>query len=231
MTVTDSWIDLPQRGARIDAGSFLAHAVRVDPAAVVRVQPRAGGLLELWVSSGFDVLVTRVVPGESSGVLVVAADAVLAEIRERLETGGRIDPGFPLASAWRGSVPRAAGFAHLDDVPARTLVDLARRGVAAANDVAGGAPTSLLDQPVLTVSDDDSGGGDSAEVPLRAVFACTAMAFVRTASGGEIGETTPLAEIDRNEVVRVRASAAWLRLDARFGSVCARRGTLAVAVG
>ena len=111
-------------------------------------------------------------------------------------------------SAWRGVLPPTAGFVHLDDVPARVLLELARDGGQLARDHGGpGPPVSLLDQEVITVS----AGDDSVTVPMRCVFALTAMSFLPDSAGPD-------------EVVRVRALPNWLRIDARYGSVYRRRG-------
>ena len=104
-------------------------------------------------------------------------------------------------SAWRGVLPPDTGFTHLDDVPAKVLVDLARRGADLARDQgsAHGPPASLLDQDVLQVSSGDT----AVAVPMRCVFALTAIGFVPEAPSAE-------------EIVRVRVLPAWLRIDARF---------------
>ncbi len=52
---------------------------------------------------------------------------------------------------------------------------------------------------------------------MRCVFALTAMGFVPESGSAE-------------EMVRVRATPAWLRIDARFGSVYRRRGDPAVVL-
>ena len=50
---------------------------------------------------------------------------------------------------------------------------------------------------------------DSVGVPMRCVMALAAMGFMPDTEG---------------EMVRVRVRPAWLRIDARFGSVFGRRG-------
>ncbi|EUA33154.1 hypothetical protein I553_7562 [Mycobacterium xenopi 4042] len=54
----------------------------------------------------------------------------------------------------------------------------------------------------------------SVGIPMRCVFALTAMGFL---------PQSPEA-IDAEEMVRVRILPSWLRIDARFGSVYRRRG-------
>ena len=84
-------------------------------------------------------------------------------VRRRRRAGARPErdgpqrarrPRFPMDSAWRGALPPDTGFAHIDDVPARVVLDLAQRGVALAKEHGSshGPPVSLLDQEVLAVS-------------------------------------------------------------------------------
>ncbi|MFZ2530051.1 MAG: hypothetical protein WAX14_20745, partial [Rhodococcus sp. (in: high G+C Gram-positive bacteria)] len=132
-----------------------------------------------------------------------------------------IEPGWAVDSAWRGSLPPEDGYVHIDDVPARVLVDLAQRGVAVTREQgAQGPPVSLLAQEVLEVT----GGGTTVGVPMRLVFALNGMGFVPTGPGVGATADIDLARIDPAEVVRVRATSTWLRLDARYGSVYLRRG-------
>ncbi|HYY01209.1 MAG TPA: hypothetical protein VE908_16955, partial [Mycobacterium sp.] len=97
-------------------------------------------------------------------------------------------------------------------VPARLMLDLAQRGAQLAKEhgSAQGPPVSLLDQEVIQVSSAE----DSVGVPMRCVFALTAMGFLPQSSEA----------VAADEIVRVRVLPAWLRIDARFGSVYRRRG-------
>jgi len=83
-----------------------------------------------------------------------------------MDRSGYVDPGFAMDSAWRGALPPDSGFVHLDDVPARVVLDLAQRGVALAKEhsSAHGPPASLLEQEVVAVR---SGG-------TRSAFPCDA---------------------------------------------------------
>lgn len=216
---------------RADLAAFLTRVVRLDDAAVVRMRRRGDGLLESWVNTGFDVLASRIVRGTvDPGDTCVAADGLLAALVAATgpdpEAGAQwsVDPGWSMDSAWRGSLPPIDGYTHIDDVPARILVELAHRGVALTREHgAQGPPASLLAQEVLEVSGLDTTVG----VPMRMVFALGAMGFVPDA--GRDSEDTE--GIDAAEVVRVRASTTWLRLDARYGSVYLRRsGGLGLSV-
>ncbi|TQM25525.1 hypothetical protein [Nocardia bhagyanarayanae] len=198
---------------RENLATFLSRAVRLDQAAVVRLRRRGEKYVSAWVATGFEALAVRTVIAEL-GVddVTVGADLVLAG----LASGSPIDLGYSMDSAWRGALPPGDGFAHVDDVPARTLVELAERGAELAKEHGSqhGPPASLLDQTVLTVSAADT----RVEVPMRVVFALTAMDFIPHS-----GEKAEARRIPPAEIVRVRATATWLRLDARYGSVARRR--------
>lgn len=215
----------PERGIwledadhREDLATFVERAMRLDDAAVIRLRERANGQLVAWAATGFDVLASRVVAGRVRPAdLSAGADALSVGIRASGDDG-RVDPGFPMDSAWRGVLPPDSGFVHIDDVPARVVLDLAQRGVALAKEhsSAHGPPASLLDQEVLAVT---SAQGDVG-IPMRCVFALTAMGFL----------PNDPAALPADEIVRVRALPAWLRIDARFGSVYRRRGDPAVVL-
>lgn len=214
---------------RGDVAAFVARAVRVDDSGAIRCKQRADGRVGLWVRTGFDVLATRSVFGTVSPTDVIADAGTLGASLAAGEAPAAL--GFALPAAWRGALPGDSGFAHLDDVPARELIALARKGTDVARRESGalGPAASLLDQEVISVSAE----GDPtvvAGITMRAVFALTAMGFVRDANGHEISEDSPLEAIAATEPVRVRLSPAWIRVDARFGSVYQRRAALGVSV-
>jgi len=204
---------------------FTERALRLDDAAVVRLRERAGGLVVAWVATGFDVLASRVIGGRIRPAdLCAGADALTAGLTA-MDRKGYVGPGFPMDSAWRGALPPETGFVHLDDVPARIVLELAQRGVALAKEHSSthGPPASLLDQEVVAVSSDDASVG----IPMRCVFAITAMGFLpQSDAAGQLDPGTVAAD----EIVRVRALPTWLRIDARFGSVYRRRGDPALVL-
>ncbi|GFG75287.1 hypothetical protein [Mycobacterium botniense] len=203
---------------RHDLAAFVDRALRLDEAAVIRLRARGNGLLTAWVTTGFGVLASRVVAGTVRPAdMSVGADE-LARGLVAMDTSGYVDPGLPMDSAWRGALPPPAGFRHVDDVPARVMLDLAQRGADLAREHASahGPPVSLLDQEVIRVSS----GDDTVGVPMRCVFALTAMGFLPQSS----------QDVSTDEIVRVRVLPAWLRIDARFGSVYRRRGDPAVVL-
>ncbi len=192
--------------------------MRLDDTAVIRLRARSAGLLTAWVATGFDVLASRVVVGAvRPHDLSVGADE-LARGLSAMDASGYVDPGFSMDSAWRGALPPESGFTHLEDVPARVMLDLAQRGARLAKEHSSshGPPVSLLDQEVIRVSSGDVSVG----VPMRCVFALTAMGFLPQSADA----------VDADEIVRVRILPAWLRVDARFGSVYRRRGHPAVVL-
>ncbi|SIS13009.1 hypothetical protein [Williamsia sterculiae] len=223
-------IRLPTVPARNDAAAFVARAHRLDDTAVVRVRSRGVEAIELWVNNGFDVLAVRVVPGQviGGGDIIADCSMLLAAIRAAQQVSAvTIDPGFGIDSAWRGALPPVDGWHHVDDVPARTVVRLAQEGAEVARNQgsAHGPATSLLDQHVVEVTGTDPDGRDeTVAITMRAIFALTSMGFLRRADGGEVVESTDPADIDDREPVRIRANRVWTRVDARYGSVCLRRG-------
>lgn len=207
------WLDATHRD---DLATFTERVLRLDEAAVIRFRQRSDQHVVAWAATGFDVLASRVVGGRVKPAdLAVGADALAAGLAA-MAPDGHVEPGFAMDSAWRGALPPETGFVHLDDVPARVVLDLAERGseVAKEHSSAHGPPVSLLDQDVMDVSS----GEDSVGIPMRCVFALTAMGFL------------PPTVTD-DEIVRVRVHPAWLRIDARFGSVYRRRGAPAVVLG
>lgn len=200
-------LTVPDQGERGDLGAFVARVVRLDQAALVRLQA-GGGTVTAWAATPFDVIATRAVHGalEPADVTMPAAGLLTALTVERADT---VDPGS--GGFWHGELPPSVGWQPVDDVPAAELERLTERGLAVARENAGpmGPPASLLDQTVLTVS---TGARPAVKVPLRCLFALSGMGF--------LGDTGPDAG-----VVRVSATGTWLRLDARYGAVVRRRLT------
>jgi hypothetical protein len=218
------WLSDPAH--RADLTMFTERAHRLDDAAVLRLRRRGDGLVSAWVATNFDVLATRVVQGTvRPDDLSAGADALLQGLHSA-DRSGFVNPGFAMDSAWRSALPPETGFAHLDDVPARVMLDLAQRGVALAREHGSGQgpPVSLLDQEVISVS----AGGVTVGIPMRCVFALTAMRFLPQSERRD-DEFAP-ESVAADEIVRVRVLPAWLRIDARFGSVYRRRGDPALVL-
>jgi hypothetical protein len=114
---------------------------------------------------------------------------------------------------WRSALPPQAHWQVVEQLPAKVVSDLTDRGLEVARENVGPngtPPASLLDQTVLTVT----GDGLEVKIPMRCLFAMSGMGFL--GSGSNLDE----------EQVRVTATDAWLRIDARFGAVVRRRHAL-----
>src|SRR6202008_2584806 len=147
---------------------------------IIRLRARSAGLLSAWVATGFDVLASRVGVGKGRpDDLSVGADA-LARGLSAMDAAGSVDPGFAMDSAWRGALPPESGFTHLEDVPARVMLDLAQRGarVAKEHSSSHGPPVWVLAEEGIRVT----GAGEEADLsvglPMRCVLALTAMGFL-----------------------------------------------------
>lgn len=226
MNQSDRGLWLEDAVHREDLSAFVDAALRLDDSSVIRLRERPGGQVVAWLSTGFDVLASRVVGGRVRPSDLSAGADALARALPHMDRSGFVDPGFAMDSAWRGALPPDNGFVHLDDVPARAVLDLAQRGVALAKEhsSAHGPPASLLDQEVVAVRSGDTEVG----IPMRCVFALTAMGFLpqSTTKGDDFAPESVAAD----EVVRVRVLPTWLRIDARFGTVYRRRGDPAVVL-
>ena len=192
---------------RENLATFVGKAVRLDEATVIRLRERPDGRVGAWATTGFDALAVRVIAADLRPTDTTAGGDALLQGLEA-STGGQVELGYSMDSAWKGALPPDNGFVHIDDVPAAALVELAQRGAALAKEHGSthGPPTSLLDQEVLEVH----GGDDRLAITMRTVFALTAMGFIPDL-------------IEPSELVRVRASRSWIRLDARYGSVAKHR--------
>jgi hypothetical protein len=195
---------------RDDLGAFVARAVRLDGQTVVRLRNRGAELIDSWVATPFDVLATRTVRGQVTPAdVTVSGNELLAALA--VVRGETVDPGAARDLQWRSALPPQEHWQVVDQLPARLVSELADRGIAVARENPGPhgtPPASLLDQTVLTVA------GDKLEIkiPLRCLFAMAGMGFLGTN--------------DADEQVRVTATDAWLRLDARYGAVVRRRHAL-----
>jgi hypothetical protein len=197
---------VPDPDDRGDLATFVGRVVRLDQAATVRLRG-TGHRVTAWATTPFDVLATRSVPGTLDPDDVVApASGLLGALS--VDRAATVDPGT--GGLWQGPLPPDEGWTVVDTVPGAELEALTERGLTLARENAGplGPPASLLDQTVLTVSAADQ---PAVKVPLRCLFALSGMGFLGASDG--------------DETVRVSATSAWLRLDARYGAVVRRRLT------
>lgn len=206
---------LADAAERENLAAFVARAVRLDGMAAVRLRARgeAGpGVLEAWTATPFDVLATRSVHATVTPAdVTVSGNELLAALT--VARGELVDPGPPRDLLWRSELPAVGGWQPVEDLPAAVVAEVTERGLSVARDNVGplgSPPASLLDQPVLTVSN----GEVDLKVQLRCLFALSGMGF----TGGESQGS--------DDVVRVSATDSWLRMDARFGAVVRRRHAL-----
>lgn len=194
---------------RENLAAFVARAVRLDAQALVRLRSRGDGVVEAWTSTPFDVLATRAVQATVTPAdVTVSGSELLAGLT--VARADVVDPGLPRDLLWRTELPAIAGWSYVDDVPSSVLAELTERGLSVARENVGPQgtpPASLLEQPVLTVSNGDV----DLKVQLRCLFALSGMGFTGTSD-------TPAAD----DVVRVSATDSWLRMDARYGAVLRR---------
>jgi hypothetical protein len=193
---------------RDDATAFTGRVARWDPSGLVRLRAD-GENVRMWAGTPFDALVTRAIHGVvTPGDVTVYAGNLLSGLA--IATAHDVDPGPRADASWRSQLPPAGGWVLVDEVPASVLAALAEEGATGARErpgPAGAASTALLDTEVLTVS----GSGMRVVLSLRMVFALSGMGF---------------APVGPDEVVRVSATDAWARIDARYGAVVRRRHAL-----
>ncbi len=204
---------------RADLAAFVERAVRLDAAAVIRLRARSPGQFTAWASTGLDVLASRVVGGVvRPDDLSVGADE-LGRGPGGCRSSGYVDPGLSDGLRVARCVTAGRGV-H----PSRRRAGPPDAGLGAARFAAGqGARQRARTTGVAAGSGGDPGQrglGDSVGVPMRCVFALTAMGFLPQDADA----------VDSEEIVRVRVMRAWLRIDARFGSVYRRRGDPAVVL-
>lgn len=180
--------------------SLLHRAQGLDPRASVRLRPGQEDIIDVFVSTPFEVLASRRVRGELNQPGVLSIDSALA--------GGGPDISF----SWTGALPPETGFELLDTIPVTVVRELADQGQALARQFAGplGPPRNLLEQTVLTVSAHEC----SVEIPMRLIFGCTALGFIPS-----IGAPAAVPRY-----LRVSQVGRWTRVDAAYGSVYLSRG-------
>lgn len=193
---------------RIESGArglttLVGRAVALDPQAAARAQQVPGGV-DVFVTTPFDAIASR----RASGTIAPDRSAMAAKDLLVALQSGSVEVGPARPAAWPGALPPADGFVLREEVPVGVARRLADEGRTLARQFAGpaGPPRSLLDSVVLTA---DAEGADPVDVPMRMIFACTALGLVP-------GFEAP-AEIPRH--LRISTCGGWTRLDAPFGSV------------
>ena len=186
--------------------ALLLRARGLDEQATVRFR-QLGEQLDCFVTTPFRVLASRRVVGEVSRDGAAAGVSAVLEALDNSPDNASLGPARD--AMFPGALPPASRFVLVDELPVGVVRDLADQGRALARQFSGpmGPPASLMDQTVITAT--SSSGDTSVEVPMRAVFACTALQLIPGASAPE--------EVPRQ--LRVSSLGRWLRIDAPFGSV------------
>jgi hypothetical protein len=204
-------VDVIAEAGRVDAGAFLGRLVRLDPAALARLRPVAGGA-EMWARLPFDVLVVRTLGVAVGSDATVEASALLSGLADGA-TPPRRD------AEWRWPLPPSRGRV-IETVPAAEIVRIAAAASttlrAAADSGVGGRPIgeralrdALLDHVPIVVTGPD---GERVDVSQRLVQAVVRMGFLGP-SEMTLGE----------ESVAVRVAGTWVGLAAAYGSAWYRR--------
>lgn len=183
--------------------ALLARAVGIDSGASVRFRQLDKNTVDVFVTTPFEVMVSRRVQGVAGrdGATVGAQDLLGALTDNHAEIGPARD------ASWPGSLPPAHGFTPVDDIPVTVVRQLADQGQALARQFSGplGPPSSLMDQEVISVE----GNGQTAQIPMRTIFTCTSLGLIPGFSAPD--------HIPRH--LRVSVNGRWTRVDAPFGTV------------
>lgn len=201
-------LTVPDGAGRDDLAGFVGRVVRLEPSAAVRLRAD-GERVVAWAPTPFDVLVSVAVTGEARPAdLTVPGHALLAALA--VVRGVTVDPGSTDGTRWLTELPppdSAAGWRAAGEVTDGELSRLAEQAIELANAHGlgtghGHGRSDVLDRPLHTVA------GSRQRLPVRCLLALSGM--------GLIGGAT-------DDVVPVRATDSWLRLDTRHGAVLLRR--------
>lgn len=183
--------------------SLLGRATGIDASCHVRFRVLSDLLIDVYVTTPFDVLASRRIEGEVSrdGAVVSGSDLLNALQQGSENIGVAKDPNWP------GALPPAGGFQEIDSLPVTVVRQLSDEGKNLARQFSGplGPPASLLDQTVVTVENEKK----TVEVPMRMIFTCTSLGLIPPFS----------APIDVPRHLRVSVVGRWVRLDASYGTV------------
>ncbi|GAB3084940.1 hypothetical protein [Corynebacterium aquatimens] len=211
--------------------ALLARALHLDSAAYARLsqlENLSQPAVDVFVSTPFECIASRRIIGTVSRDGAVVPASLLAErlsqepeifsedhVGESRVGGSQVDGsqlriGRSQDAQWIGALPPKTGFLEREIVPVTAVRQLADQGRALARQFSGpmGPPKSLLNQVVLTVSDDGPGRGE-VDIPMRMVFACTSLGLI---PGPGAPQSVP-------RHLRVSTCGRWIRLDAPYGSV------------
>ncbi len=162
-------------------------------------------------------LVRREFHGRLEGAHDIAVSA--ADFATRLgvsvSTSAFVELPASADTKWRGTIPPAAGWRMVEDIPASALIDAVESAGASLTDLEdhalNAAADSMLSQPVLTV---DAPGEAPIELSLRILLCLTRMGFL---AGERVGP---------GNVARVAANGPWVIIATMQGAAYRRTGTI-----
>lgn len=192
-----------------DAEVFLARLLRLDVAAVVRIQP-GDASVTLWANLPWQVLAARTLPGTVDTDRTVAA----AALREALGGNGNSLRLDQRDADWRWALPAVARAVVVDRVPApelrrlaeaaaQTLTEVRAQGLAGRAVGSRAVRDALLDHVAITVETADG----AVPVGQRLIQGVLRMGFLGPVRSDESGEAGVLAV------------GRWVGLAARHGTV------------
>lgn len=201
----DELLDLRNGGKGLQV--LVNRAVGIDGGVSVRLRQLTEYLVDVFVTTPFEVVVSRRVEGKVSRDGAVVSGYTLQQQLVHNNAAGELELGPARDPMWPGALPPADGFRLLDTLPVAVVRELADKGQALARQFAGplGPPTSLMNQSVLTVAGEDK----QVDVPMRMIFACTNLGLIPGFS----------APMDVPRYLRVSAQGRWVRIDAPYGTV------------
>jgi len=187
--------------------ALVTRAVGLDAGASVRLRQLTDDVVDVFVTTPFEVVASRRVQGVVSRDGAVVSAATLAEQLKEHESSGTLDLGPARDPSWPGALPPATGYSVVDTLPVTVVRELSDKGQQLTRQFSGpmGPPSSLLNQTVVTVE----GQGATVEIPMRMIFACTNLGLIPGF----------LAPMDVPRHLRVAQLGRWVRLDAPFGSI------------
>jgi hypothetical protein len=192
-----------------DLAAFLGRAVRLDPAALVRLRGAGRGAITAYVWLPFGVLVSRSARTAEAPPDATVGAAPLLEAVEAADGDQSVALPARQDAAWRGQLPATSAWQRLDQVPVDVVARLVRAGATTLQAIGGqgnaGLSESLLDHGALTVT----GDGRSVVLPLRVLSAAWRMGFL-----GDSSTRAATAE----GTVAVSVQGSWARLAAPYGS-------------
>ena len=211
------WLGPTMRRTATNLAAFVEHAMRLDEAAVIRIRARSCGIADGMGRNGFRRA------GQSRGG---RQSATRRHVGRRGRVGPRAGRRFGKHGVRRSGLRDGFGVAGRA-APGIRLHPPRRhtRQVDAGSGAAGRATGQGARQCPRAAGLAAGPGGRRGQlrrrrvgVPMRCVFALTAMGFLPQSADA----------IDADEMIRVRILPAWLRIDARFGSVYRRRSHAAL---